>query len=85
MIRLDINDWCAMDQIYATDMNSATVNSVQFRDAQADRIVPMGRPRRKHSFLRPLKLRWFDLTLLVVIVIQTNMKYEDDPDVAEAI
>ena len=74
-----------MDQIYATDMNCATVNSVQFRNAQADRIVPMGRPRREHSFLRPLKLWWLYLTLFVVIVIQTNMKYENDPDVAEAI
>ena len=74
-----------MDQIYATDMNCATVNSIQFRDAQADWIVPMGRSRREHSLLRSFKLGWLYLALLIVVVVEADVKYEDDPDVAEAV
>ena len=74
-----------MDQINARDVNSSSVDSFKLSDAKTDWIVPMWRSRCKHSLLGSFKFRWLNLSLLVVVIIQTNVEDEDDPDVAEAV
>ena len=45
----------------------------------------MGRPSCKHSLLRALKLWWLYLSLLVVIIFETDVEDKDNPDVAKTI
>ena len=74
-----------MDQIYTGDMDGASFEPIKLSDGEADRIVPVGRSRRKDTLLGSFELWWLDFALFVVVVIQANVEDEDDPDVAEAI
>lgn len=41
----------------------------------------MRTPCCKDAFLLALQLGWFDLGLLVVIIVKPNMKDEDEPNI----
>ena len=45
----------------------------------------MGRPGGEHSLLLTAEFRWFDFTLLVIVVLKSYVEDKDDPYVTKAI
>lgn len=74
-----------MYQVNSRHIHSPILNLIQLGYAQTYWIIPMRRPGCKDSLLCSLQLWRLDLGLLLIVVVEPNMKNEYDPHVAKVL
>jgi hypothetical protein len=83
MVGLDVQYWRSMNKINARHVDRPVLHLVKLGYAQTNGVVSVRRPCSEHSFLVAVCLGRSNFCLHWVVIMESHMEDEDEPDVAE--